>query len=306
MIDEKEKEKIEKELKFIPQYQELDEIPTGSSIRMLGFGGPGTGKTEFVLTMGEGTCLINIGRGEETLQNNGAKSRNKNIKISVVDLDKMLDKKDGTPPEPLEVINAISDTVYHATRVRGFKKIAIDDMTEFRSHALYQALKINKDLKKSSSWDFTEKNDGLMLPVVQDFGTEMSIVEDFLRHLCNDAYDKEYHLYVTAHTRAIYRKALDGAGKPIIGEPKVLVRELPGFTGETFPDNIPRLFSIVGMFNQNGIDKNGDQRIRLYLQGDSTRRVKHRYSGILPEYLDNPRFDKIEAAIKSNQKLTNS
>lgn len=305
-MNENEIKKIESELTFIPQYEDLDEIPTGSSIRMLGFGGPGTGKTEFVLTMGEGTCLINLGRGEETLKNLGAKSRNKNAKLTVVDLNKVLDKKDGSTPEPIEMINAISDSVYHAITVKGFKKIAIDDMTEYRTYALLQALKINKEQGKSKSYDFTLANDGLMMPVVQDFGTEMNLVEDFLRWLCNEAYDREFHVYITAHTRAIYRKSLDAKGSPIIGEPKVLVRELPGFTGETFPDNIPRLFSIVGMFNQNGVNKDGDQRIRLYLQGDSTRRVKHRYSGILPEFLDNPRFDKIEAAIKSNQKLINS
>lgn len=298
--------KIESELEFIPEYLTEEDLPTGDSVRMLGYGGPGSGKTEFCVTGAEETVILNIGKGIETIQNLGAKKRNPNRKISIIDIDRILKRKDGKPPTDLEMIAALSDAVYHATRVKGFKNICIDDMTEFRHYALLKGMKINLEQGKSKSYEQYEKNDELMTPVVQDFGVEMNIVEDFLRWLCNDAYELSYNIIVTAHTRYIYKKVRDQSGKAIIGETPTLDRELPGFTGQTFPDYIPRLFSIVGMFQQAGVQNDGSSRIRLYLQGGRDRCVKHRYSGVLPEYLDNPRFDKIVAAIKSNIPLSKS
>lgn len=296
------KEKVEKELKFIPQYVEAKDIPTGNSVRALISGVPGAGKTEFVFTAGEGTLLINTGKGIETKDSIGLKSRNPDwSRLRVVDLDKMFTTK-GELPSPQQMVDAICDTVYHATRTQPWlKTVAIDDMTEFRFYALARGMQINKELGRSQSEEASKKYD-LPLPVVQDFGTEMNIVEDFLRWLNEDAYNKEYNIIITSHTRHVYKKPVDANGKIIMGQPGILVKELPGFTGQTFPDYIPRLFSIVGQLEPN-VSNEGGNRPRLRLVGGSDKCVKHRYSGILPEYMDNPRFDTILEAIKSNRSI---
>lgn len=296
-------EKVEKELKYVPEYEELKEIPTGNSVRALISGTPGAGKTEFCGTAGDGLLLINVGKGVETLQNKGFIIRNpKAQNIKVINIDKIFDKK-GELPSEQEMVNAISDAVYHATRTqRWLKTVAIDDMSEYRFYALWQGMEINKVLGRSQSFEQSKKHD-MPLPVVQDFGVEMGVVEDFLRWFCDDAYQREYNIIVTSHTRHVYKKALDGNGKPIMGQPPTLIKELPGFTGQTFPDYIPRLFSIVGQLEPNVNARTGENNPRLRLAGDSSKCVKHRYSGVLPEYMDNPRFDTIIEAIKSNRAI---
>lgn len=294
--------KVESELQFIPEYQDAKDIPTGNSVRALISGVPGAGKTEFIFTAGDGVLLVNTGKGIETKDSIGLQRRNPNWgMVKVVDLDKMFDKKGGLPTMQ-QTVAAISDAVYHATRTQSWlRTVAIDDMTEFRFYALWRGMEIMKETGKSQSFDTSVKYD-MPMPVVQDFGAEMGIVEDFLRWLNEDAYNREYNIIITSHTRHIYKKPVDQNGRIAMGQPPVLVRELPGFTGQTFPDYIPRLFSIVGQLEPN-VSNEGGNRPRLRLVGGPDKCVKHRYSGILPEYMDNPRFDTILEAIKSNRPI---
>lgn len=248
----------------------LNDKEPGESITLLLYGASGTGKTRLAGTLGDRTLYISCGEGEETLKSVEFKKYHNSNPI-LLDPHEILNNA-GLPDNAiaLDSICTMLDE-YLDKHSEHFDHIVIDDLTFVRKFAMNKALDINQSLGKSKTKkDILERFD-VILPAVQDFGTEMAIIEWFLTTYVQIAKSKKKNLVVLAHERLFYDKPKN------IGEAPGIRKIGIAATGQSFPDTIPLLFDEVWHTEVIGGGETALYRVRT--QGDAILTAKSRHGG---------------------------
>jgi len=270
----------------------LNDIPMGTEpINLLLYGSSGSGKTAFCGSAGDRTLIISPSNGLATLKSKWFHDTFKsNPFIEEVPLD------DVTSAKSYDRYCDIID-LYLEKRADEIDTIIVDDATTFRRAAMNKGLELGGKLNISKTKSKMEaiKTD-VVVPAVQDFGMEMRLVEMFVRGTADLCKSKGKHFILTAHERLLMEKGLN------IGDVPTIRRIMPGFTGQTFPDDITGLFDMTWHTEVKG---SGDKTFyQIRTQGDSVIVAKTRYAGIFPAFLEKqPLFTDVVKLIQSNTPL---
>jgi len=250
--------------------QRLSDKPSGESITLFLYGKSGSGKTRLAGTLGDRTLYISCGEGEETLKSVDFKKYHKSNPILY---DPHEELNSTGLPDNATALDAICTYIDRALLEFGseFDHIVIDDLTFLRKFAMFKALDVNQSLGKSKTKkDVLERFD-VILPAVQDFGTEMSIIEWFLSTYVIIAKQAKKNFIVLGHERLFYDKP------KTIGEAAGVRKIGIAATGQSFPDTIPLLFDEVWHAEVIGGGETAVYRVRT--QGDEIITAKSRHGG---------------------------
>ena len=254
------------------------------------FGGSGTGKTWFAGTGGARTLFVNIGNGIRTLESKGFFSKYPDAgKMLTVDIAEELTHTG--LPNAATAFDKISDVIDFclAKRSDEFDTVVIDDASALKQFAMNKGLELNQKIGKSQSLSKGKQLE-LQVKAIQDYGIEMDLIEQFLDGYCRICRENGKNFIVTAHERTIYKKG------DTPGEIPTIYKIKPGFTGQTFPDQVPRHFDWV--FHSEVVAAGSGPVYRLNTVGDEIITGKCRDSGVFSTVEKNPNLKEMLARVK--------
>jgi hypothetical protein len=262
-------------------FKRAQEIPPANALSQLIYGQPGTGKSFYAGTAGDRTLYINCGRSEETIlsaffrQRVGANPILVNIR-----------EKAGENGVPASAIgyDLVCDAIDYGLKnfPDEFDTVVVDDATFLRKYALNKGIEVNSTLGKSKTAG-SIKQFAMQMASVQDYGAEMSLIEQFVVNYGDILKGMNKHFILIAHERNTFRKG------DKIGDSPTLIKCGPAFTGQTFPDQIPAYFDHV--FHTESIPGNGGvNTYRMRTVGDDVLVGKCRHGNIIKTLELNPNF----------------
>lgn len=277
------------------KFEYLNEIPAHESITILFYGGSGVGKTAFVGSARERTLIINIGNGLATLQGPWAMDKffKKGFPI-VATIREEINRETGMflAADAFDKVKAGIEFAMDKFPDR-FDTIAVDDASQLRAFAMNKGLELNDDFQRSKTLAKGKLEKGYILSI-QDYGAEMGLVEQFVANTVAFCKDEKKHFILTAHERITWKKIKDNQGK-VIGEEEDKIRA--GFTGKTFPDDIPQYFDLV--WRADVVRTGGKGVYRAYTEDAMKIKAKSRYPGVFKPLETWPDFQDIHARIKA-------
>lgn len=251
----------------------LSEHDTYESVTGLIYGGSGTGKTMLVASAGSDSLIITPSNGIATLKSSLFKSLLPGVNpyIEVNDEEPIPDKALG--------FDKISDIIdkYLKEKPNEIKNVIVEDSTSVRRMALMKGLELNQRLGRSQTLKQSTSKD-VIVPTVQDYGIEMNLIDQFMRYYTNECKRLGINFFVTAHERFTFDKGKE------IGAPPSIKYIRPGFTGQTFPEDITGLFDLTWHTEVVGSGNRTFYQIRT--SGDSVISAKTRYGGIFPTLIE--------------------
>lgn len=250
---------------------------------MLIYGPSGSGKTYFQGTAGPRNVFFNAGVGDTTLKSPAFLSRYPFDPLTI-----------NIPPTdaPFEYICDSLDYLVQKKRSE-FDVVSIDDFSAIRRFAMMKAIEINSDLNKTTTKVSAKKYGGIIAPQIADYGEEMAVTEWFLNEITTMAKAENFHLICSAHERISFNKPAR------IGDQPTERAVRPGFTGQTFPDQVPAFFDEVWRFQVVG--KGNNKEYRVTTQGNEKVTAKSRHGGVFDETLIDPNFPAIVQEIKKHK-----
>ena len=284
-------------------FVKLDEMKSGETVTALAYGGSKVGKTWLAGTTGSRTLYISTGDGTDTLKSPLFRQLNPGFNPTVVDIREKLGISGIPVAGIVEAFDLMCDSIDYAFTnfVNEFDTVVVDELSATRRHALFKGLELSQQMGRSRTWDKTKQFE-IILPAGQDFGAEMSLIEQFLAGAISLCERNGKHLLVLAHQRYLMVKPKDEKGNVIFGEPAVIKEIRPAVTGAQFPDTISAMFDNVWHCEKvGGGDQGTAYRVRVY--GDEITVAGSRHAGILPTVIVKPNFQEILEAIKLGQPL---
>ena len=256
----------------------LHDSPPGEALTILLYGGSGVGKTWLAGTLGTRTLYINTGQGVETLKSKAFQKQNPDSNPTIVDIREM--EKKAT------AFDKVCDTLdeWINTKRDEFDSIVIDDATFLSQYAQLKAMEINYASGKTKTSMTGRK---IPMPVLQDYGTEQSIIKWFISSYTSLAKEKGFNFILLAHDRSIYSQQK--------GEDSKRTRVFPNFVGKDFfaPSVVPAYFDEVWFMYLHG-----DKRY-LRTQANAIVVAKSRCSGSILEVEDSPSFPNLLSKIRN-------
>lgn len=230
------------------------------------WGASGSGKTALMGSAGDNSLFINNGRGGETLRSKWFREKYK-CNPTIIDIPSASAKDDKS-------FSMVVEACEWGLQNPDIKAISIDDATAFTSSSMVEAMKYNQIEGKSKTLMAAQKFD-LIVPVVQDYGTEMLSTKQFLDWLICECKFAGKHCILGAHARNIFKKA------KTIGDQPEFIKTVPYFTGaDKNPDLIPGLFDWI--FYTKSVGGGEKTKYRVLTEGDEELSAKTRHKGILP------------------------
>lgn len=268
----------------------LDDLPKGDGETFLNYGSAGCGKTFFAGTAGSRTLIINNGGGMNTLLSPLFQSKYKGCNPIIVTVAEKMSERGVF--NTAEVFDEICDSIdyYLKNHHEDFDTVVIDDVTQLRRGAMNKALELNDESGKSNTLKNFVKKFDLVSPAVQDYGVEMNLIEQFIASYTTTLKEAGKHFILNAHERQTF-------GKPAkIGDVPPLLETRPGFTGQTFPDQVTMYFDNVWHFE---VVSGGSNRVyRVTTQGHETLVAKTRWGGVFETIETNPNFPDVIRRIR--------
>lgn len=267
----------------------LDEIQAGDSVIALVYGGSGAGKTPFLGSAGSRSVIIDTGHGLETLKSPKFRERYPDHKPIIAVINEVFNS-DGSPQA--KGFDLISETIdWHLdNRSDDFDTICIDEMSATRRMAMFKGLELSSDSGRSNTKASVSKNKGIVVPAIQDFGMEMNIIEWLIGTYSEVCRQAGKHLLIAAHERITYKMPTNDKGAVLIGQPPVVEKKRPAFTGRSQPDDIVAYFDEVWYIEAVNTQLGNESRIYPY--GDGIVSAKSRHAGVFgnielkPDFLD--------------------
>lgn len=273
------------------EFTTLNDLPKGEGESFLVWGGAGSGKTWFIGTAGNRTLIINNGMGMTTLQSPLFMSKHPGYSPILANLREKI-KARGVY-DAATVHDATCDTIDKALKEipDKFDTIAIDDGSALRRNAMNKALELNQGTNRSKTQEQIVDKYGLVVPAMQDFQTEMRIIDHFIGSYIDLAKQNGKHIIMCAHERLTFAKGEK------MGDERKLIRKAPLFTGtDTNPDIASQYFDNVFYMECVG---GGNQRVyRATTAGHETLNAKTRWGGVFETVETNPDFLKFIERIK--------
>lgn len=257
------------------------------SITMLAYGAGGTGKTEFLGSIGEKGIILSCGEGQLTLKGPGFRRRHPKIP-KIVYLREEMDPTTGMFKRA-DAWDKFTDFCDWFVTQDDFDTLGADDASILGSYARNKGMETNQELGIGAPI-IKSRQMGFPVPEIADFGKEVGIWIWFLSTHLSKFKERRKNIVISAHERHIYSK---GA----IGAPAILTKILPGFTGNVLPDAIQNYFDFVWKFEV----ANGTV-FRCKTISNENYVAKTRWSDVFPEEIKNPDFLKILNTLKSGGK----
>lgn len=264
-----------------PLIQRLSQTNQSEPITMLIYGASGSGKTRFAGSAGNRSIIINTGDGLTTLKSPGFKQAFPGVDPMVINIP----LGPGSHDQVCDTIDYLFDK-----ELNNFDTLIIDDATALRRGAMWKAIQINSDLNKSPTLANAKKYQTIV-PQVQDYGEEMNVVAQFLAAHIPVFKQNNKNFILTAHEKLSYRKGEK------IGDPPILSKIRPGFTGTSFPDDVPAFFDEVWWFNVVG--KGEKRKFRATTLPSEMLTAKTRWHGLFKEIEESITFPEVERRIQS-------
>lgn len=267
----------------------LSTIPKAEAVSILVYGGAKTGKTFFAGTAGDHSLFISNGDGHSTLQ--GKKFRELHTYDPFIEIVGVDDISKGAT-----AFDAISILIEKNVTNSKIDCIVVDDASRHIQSSMLKALEINQKLDKSKTLAQI-KNYDLLLPAVQDYGTEIENTLQFWSWVISECKHNKKHFILLAHERNIFKK-----GKNIGDQPE-LIKTVPYFTGaDKNPDRIPGLFDWVLHSESTGAGERTKYKVRT--EGDENLTAGCRDGkGIFPTIIENPNFLKMIQSVREGKWL---
>lgn len=225
-------------------FQTLDDIgdePTNFLI----YGPAKSGKTHLVGTLGARVLVLDTGRGLSVFKNKTFRAQHPEFKPIIFQVRESYTHY-GLPEKATAYDRVCRVFDYAiANMLDKFDIAVLDDLTSLRKFATFKGLDINQALRKSQTKVNVLEKWNVLLPAMQDYGTEMSLIEQFVDGYINIFKALGKHFVVTAHERQYFESVKGDDGKPKLAEPKELKKIRPAVTGQTMPDNITMMFDNV-------------------------------------------------------------
>lgn len=274
------------------RFKRLDEYKPGESWVLLYYGPSKTGKTYFAGTAGPRTLFINIGDGIETLMSPAFTSKYPEAKDMI-----MVDIREQNPEGVAEAFDFVTDAIDIALKEfpHLFDTVILDEATAFRKYAMNKSMELNTEARTRGAAR-AKRTEDFVKPDIGDYGTEMQMIEWFLGKYIPIFKQHKKNFVMLAHERQTFSKP------PKIGDDPVLKRVLPGFTGKTFPDQIPQFFDDVWHSEVVGGGSNVAYRVRT--AGSESEIGGARHGGIFAVTETDPNFLNMLGRIKRAQALT--
>lgn len=196
------------------------------------YGPSGTGKTFWAGSAGDDSIFMTDRNGIITLKSPLFKQK-VGTNPFVVEI-----KPDESPSAPKlydSLRNQIDGFLAPETK-NDWRTLILDDINTTRIGARSKAVELNGLMGRSKTKANMQsgKFKDIIIPTISDFGTEMGLVEAFLRQLTDGMRQEGKNLIVNAHER-LYRK--EGSN--------TIVAVKPLFTGTDTPDAMPGIFDMV-------------------------------------------------------------
>lgn len=258
----------------LPPILELSSLHPSESITLLLYGPSGTGKTYFAGTAGVNSVIVNTGKGIETLLAPAFTSKYSQGKV--VDISEDISKGYLKNVTAFDMVCRVFDDLL----TKPYQTVILDDCTALRRYAMNKGLTLNAASGKSSSLGASQLA-RVPLPAIQDFGLEMGLIEQFMSYYTEAFKDAKKNLILLAHERIAYNKSTK------IGDTPTVRKVSPGFTGQTFPDQVPAYFDCVW---HSEVRRSGKSIYQIRTSGDSILTAKTRQGGILDETIIDPNF----------------
>lgn len=271
----------------------LSDIPRGDSVTQLIYGPSGTGKTDYLGTCGDRTLYFECENRLATIQGEGFKKRRGNWNPIIYQI-----HEDFMPDAGAQALDKIALTIKEADKnfKDQFDIIAIDGATAFNRFAMNKGLELNQKLSKSKTKEVLDRLGSGVDPTsvaVQDYGIQMTLVENFILQVNEYVRKEKKHFIMTAHERISFKEKSNPTALEVID------RIRPGFSGRTFPDSIPGMFDMVWYFEVVG---SGEQSVyRAVTEGDRALVAKTCFNGLFPIKVVNPNFLDIVRKIQESK-----
>jgi len=265
------------------KFKRLSQYNPGESWIHMVYGPSKTGKTFYAGTAGPRTLFVNIGEGLETLMAPSFTRLYPDAKnMIVVDVREITDKA--------MAFDKVTDAIDHALKhfPNKFDTVVLDEATALRKFAMNKAMELNTAARSNTIRG--KRTEEFVVPEIGDYGREMQIIEWFLGTYIPLFKEHGKHFLMLAHERQTFGKP------PRVGDEPVLKRVLPGFTGKTFPDQIPAFFDDV--FHSEAVGAGTNTVYRLRTAGSEIEIGGARHGGIFSVTETNPSFLKMLDKIK--------
>lgn len=228
----------------------LDELPKGNSVILLIYGAAGQGKSDFLGTTGDRTVVfVAEGRLGQWKTDDFKKRRGNWNPFTEIITEEL------QPFGGAKALDELTKRVnyYFDNKLDEFDTICLDGATAFRRFAFNKGLDLSgagASYAKSIAKSKTGMPDSLPLyqTDVRDLTNEMQLVSKFILKLIDTCRSFGKHFIMTAHERVEFenKTKADMMKLPVVHSIK------PGFTGQTFPDEIPGIFDLVWHFETEG------------------------------------------------------
>lgn len=241
--------------------QRLSEKEPSRGVQLFLYSENGAGKTFWNASAGDDWVFLTTGNGIATLQSKLFKER-VGTNPFVLELEK---DPSPTNPKAFDAARNKLDWLLAPTQKDSWKGIIIDDINDIRIGARTKAVDLNSSLSRSKTSVNAQsgKFKDIIIPTQSDFGTEMGLVETFLRELTDGLRSYDKHSIVCAHQR-LYRNK---GSNDIIGIKPLL-------TGTDTPDILPGIFDMVWYLRVAGRNR------EMVTEPEGTIMAKTRYGGL--------------------------
>lgn len=281
------------------EFINFSEIEPAQGISALLFGAAGTAKTDIAGSAGERSLYIDVGLSSETFHGVSYKERRGPFKGIYTKPTEKGSKKNYIVPDKAAAYDMVCDAIDEALEKfpEKFDTVILDELTGFSRFAMNKAIEINQGMNKSQAQVSSQKWD-MVIPGVQDYGAEMSLVKQFLAGTIDLLKSHNKHFLVLAHERYLYETITDKSGKKV--ETSTISKILPSFTGKKDTDAIPNLFDLVW---HTEVVRSGDNQVfRVRTMGDDTLIAKTRYGGIFNTLETNVSWPEVVRRIREGVK----
>ena len=243
------------------------------------YGASGVGKTYAAASAGDDFVLLTDRNGIITVKSKLFKEK-VGTNPYVIEL---VPDESPTQPKMFDAIRNQIDMLLAPATKNDFRGIILDDINSTRIAARNKAVDLNGSLGRSKSAVNAQsgKFKDIIIPTQADLGTEMGLVESFLRQLTDGLREEGKYSIVCGHERLYRNKA---------GDANLVSMIKPLFTGQDTPDAIPGIFDLVWYLRTVG---NGAATKREFLTDSE--------GGILAKTRWNGLFKSVERDITMKQ-----
>ena len=215
--------------------------PEDEVVSLLLYGNTKTGKTVFIGSAGSRTVIISPSFGLATLHSPLFKHLYPGFNpiIEIVDEEPLPDKALG--------FDKVKELVEQYLENPDVDTIIVEDITNLRAMAMNKGLEMNGKLLSGAGSPRTStlkkmrdmKSPAIIAKEVGDYTAEMGFIESLVKNAVTFAKQAKKNFIMTAHERCTYKPPEK------MGGIRVLEKIAPGFTGQTFPDEVVGFFDLI-------------------------------------------------------------